>query len=169
MSDPSQPSTAEGKPRPVRRSGQPLPVRKLMEEDPAGGEPRSGEGSGAAKPRSPSGAVREGDDAPVDSSASASSGRVDAMEVDVDGEPWRVAVSGRVRVGHAGDSGAPLLLIVFARPEAPDQPIREALATGTELGRISHHEISEIFRRSRPWVPPTPPASEVRRPRRGGS
>ena len=168
MSDPSQPSTPEKKPRPVRRSLQPLPVRKLIEEDATGDWPRSGEASCAAKTQSRSGKVPEGDEAAIGGPASALSRQVDAVEVELDGEPWRMTVSGRAHVGHAGDSGAPILLVVFARSEEPDQPIREALAAGTELGRFSHHEIREIFRRSRPWAPPAPPATEdARRGREG--
>ncbi len=74
-------------------------------------------------------------------------------EVEVDGSRWRVKVAGRVKAGHAGDAGAPLLLLTFHRG-AHDPPEREVLVPGADLHRVGEDGLVEAFRRSRPWSAP---------------
>jgi hypothetical protein len=94
-----------------------------------------------------------------------------SVEIEVDGECWQVTEVGRTRAGHPGDARAPLLFLAFARSEAPEAQVREALVPGTELPRLSHDQLQEAFQRSRPWSPPPPSkqdSSKGRRDRRPG-
>jgi hypothetical protein len=140
------------------------------------GEEPTGEG-GAPQDRKPvSGAVsppaRDSDPEKADGSGPSAPSQAppeeEAVELQLEGESWRVTAAGRVRAGHPGDAGAPLLFLVFARSDAPGEPLWEALTPGTDLGRLSDHELGEIFHRARAWSPPPPPSAEDRGRGRGG-
>lgn len=117
-----------------------MPVRELMGED---GEAERAPPRGPTSPASP-----------------------EPVEIQVDGECWRVTQVGRTRAGHPGDAGAPLLFLAFARSQAPESQVREALVPGTELPRLSHDQLQEAFQRSRPWSPPPPSKQDSTRGRR---
>ena len=157
MSEPPQASTPPRKPKPIDRPGRPVPVRKLMGEEPTGegGPPEDRKpASGPASLSARDSDLGEGDASgpPAPSEARPE----EAVELRLEGESWRVTVAGRARAGHPGDAGAPLLFLVFARSDAPREPLWEALAPGTDLGRLSNHELGEIFHRARAWSPPRP-------------
>jgi len=170
MSEPPQASTPPRKPKPVDRPGRPVPVRKLMGEESTGevGSPEDPEPASQGAPL-PAQDPDPGMGDAFGPSASSAAPPEEAVELRIEGESWRVTAAGRVRAGHPGDAGAPLLFLVFARAEAPGEPLREALAPGTDLGRLSLHELGEIFHRARAWSPPSrPPAAEDQGRGRGG-
>ena len=172
MSEPPQASTPPRKPKPIDRPGRPVPVRKLMREESTGesGPPQDrkpSSGSGTISPPTRDSNPREGDASPP-SAPSDVRPQEEAVELWLEGESWTVTVAGRVRAGHPGDAGAPLLFLVFARSDAPGEPLREALAPGTDLGRLSSHELGEIFHRARAWSPPRASAAEDQGRGQGG-
>ena len=68
---------------------------------------------------------------------------------------WRVRVEGRTITGHPPDAGASLLFLTFARDETPDAREREVLAVAGELDGLSDPELETLFRRARPYAPPS--------------
>jgi hypothetical protein len=81
-----------------------------------------------------------------------------ALELELEGETWRVSVAGSARVGFPSDSGAPLLILHF-HPSAgapdPDQERRgrEGMVSGIWLSRLSYDQILDAFQRARPLSP----------------
>jgi hypothetical protein len=70
-----------------------------------------------------------------------------------DGRRWRVEVGGRSRVGRRGESGVPVLLLLF-RPEeaAPDAaPVLEVLAPGEELEGFSESRLAALVDEAEPF------------------
>jgi hypothetical protein len=67
-----------------------------------------------------------------------------------DGETWVVREVGQTRSGTGSDSGAPLLLLEFARSIDPEKPLRKNLAVATSLDALGDEELGELLQRSRP-------------------
>jgi hypothetical protein len=78
-----------------------------------------------------------------------------ALDLELEGEVWRVSVAGSARVGFPSDFGAPLLILHF-HPSAggldsdPERRGREGLVSGIWLSRLSYDQILDAFQRARP-------------------
>lgn len=67
-------------------------------------------------------------------------------------EEWVARVVGRNMSGRPPDQGrAPLLLLAFARADAPDKPLLEALRVGRVLDQLSEEQLVESLNRARPY------------------
>lgn len=66
-------------------------------------------------------------------------------------EEWIVRVEGRTTSGRREDVGAPLLLLSFARAEAPDRRLREAVGIGRSLEALPPGELGRLLDASRPF------------------
>jgi hypothetical protein len=69
----------------------------------------------------------------------------------VNGEEWIASEAGRTASGGAGDSRAALLLVLFARAAAPEQPVIEALTTVPDLDHLGDEELAALLARARPF------------------
>lgn len=66
-------------------------------------------------------------------------------------EEWVARVVGRALTGLPPDPGrAPLLLLSFARADAPDEPVLEAVRVGRRLDDLSEDDLSDALAAARP-------------------
>lgn len=72
-----------------------------------------------------------------------------------DGETWVVRVEGRNLTGLPADQGrAPLLLLTFARGDAPERPVMEVLRIGRRLDELTEAQLAGALDRARPYRGP---------------
>lgn len=83
-------------------------------------------------------------------------------ELEVEGQTWEAREGGVTRSGTAPDSGAPLLLVTFQRPDREGDPEREAMTVAGSLEELSDLQLRELFGGSRPFRPVERPAEQDR-------
>ena len=83
-------------------------------------------------------------------------------ELEVEGQIWEAREGGVTRSGTAPDSGAPLLLVIFQRPNREGDPEREAMTVAGSLEELSDLQLRELFGRSRSFRPVEGTAEEDR-------
>lgn len=89
-----------------------------------------------------------------------------------DDEEWIVRVEGRTHAGVPGDSGAPLLLLTFARAETPHERVLETLHVGRRLDRLSERQLLAALAGAHPYDGDWEPGDlfpGTRKGRKGGS
>lgn len=88
--------------------------------------------------------------------------------IEVDGVVWRVEEGGRTRSGSGGDSGAPLLRVLFRKvtgrkegggdepgdSTVEDRPDREGITVARALPELPDAALVDLLGRSRPWRSP---------------
>jgi hypothetical protein len=131
---PVSPREGQGPPEAPRpRPSLPTPVRVLMQ---AGGD----------GPEAPAAATAAETEEPPASPV---------RTLRAEDQVWKVRSVGSVRSGTGPDAGAPLLLLTFAREEAPEVPVRERLGVGVSLDDLSDDDLLECLERSRPVRAPS--------------
>lgn len=86
------------------------------------------------------------------------------------GVEWLARVAGSAASGGAPGTGAPLVLLRFARAEDPERPLREILRVGRGLADLTDGELADLLARARSVAAPPQPGelfSETRLHKKG--
>ena len=74
-----------------------------------------------------------------------------------EGVEWIAKGVGRGASGTARDRTVPLVLVIFARADDPERPLREGWFVGRHLDRASEDELGELLVSARPARSPDEP------------
>lgn len=82
------------------------------------------------------------------------------------GEDWVVRVSGRSGSGILPLRSIPLMELIFARAQEPDQPLKRTTRQGSELDSVTDGDLAELLATATAYRPPL--EERISEPRRGG-
>ncbi len=135
-----------------------------------GQRPRRADDGGRGRPATPSvhppapGQGRPGD--PPRPPRELESDPVERRAFEGEGGEWVAWVSGKAAWGSGAYGLGMVVAVHFAKADAPDQPVREALLARGRFGGLFDEELRALLAGAVPIVTGAPPRTDAARPRR---